>query len=263
MAKLLSVLTILFVFSASPPELYAQSWEVGTLLGGSGYIGDLNPSHILKINNAGGGIFVRRNFDGYWSARLNLALSRLSASDSDASDEQQRRRNLSFFSPLSEISLQTEFNFFDFSGGIYSRYLTPYVFTGLGISFFDPRATLNGETRKLRAYKTEGQENTYSNKALNIPLGAGLKYALTEKLTVASELGYRIVFSDYLDDVSSRYADFSSLPTDDVRRQLADRSVIKNPAGVQRGDGKPRDTYFFLFLTLSYTFKGCNCPTIR
>ncbi|MEN0057104.1 MAG: DUF6089 family protein, partial [Mucilaginibacter sp.] len=110
MPKFVAIIVFLFISY----HLQAQTWEVGGAVGGAGYIGDLNPNNPVKISGVSGAAFVARNFDGYLSARLNFTYGKISADDSKSSSEQFRDRNLSFNTPIKELSLIGQFNFMNY-----------------------------------------------------------------------------------------------------------------------------------------------------
>lgn len=263
MIKVQPFLFGVFLICVSYSPVSAQNWEIGGVVSGVGYIGDLNPVNYIQPNNIGGGVFIRRNLDSNWSIRLNASYSRVSSADSLSNNLQQRKRNLSFFSPLLEVGVLSEFNFFKFSDDINSTIFTPFIFLGMGLSQFDPRTELDGTEYRLRGIRTEGQREPYSSIALNIPFGAGVKYKLRNNWRLGGELGYRIVFSDYLDDVGGRYPDFSGLSSDNIRVKLSNRSDQVIPFGIQRGDFKTRDAYFFISVTLSFVFNVYRCPDVK
>ena len=88
----------------------AQTWEAGGFLGGTAYMGDINPVKPYKVTDPAFGIQIKRNFDGYWSAKLNYIYGKVRASDASSSNVYQLERNLDFHSPVSELSMQIEFN---------------------------------------------------------------------------------------------------------------------------------------------------------
>ncbi|MFM6976499.1 MAG: DUF6089 family protein [Sphingobacteriaceae bacterium] len=258
------LLTISFVLSGL--MLQAQSWEVGAFAGASGYMGDINPREFYRYTDLAYGAQVKRNFDGYWSAKLNLMHGNIWASDAETTSAYQKQRDLAFYSPLSEASLQVEFNFFDYTAGMSRTRITPYLFTGIGGIIFNPQRRINdGSTitnYELKDYLTEGQEKPYQTMALSIPYGIGVKYNFKGFWSLIAEVGYRTAFTDYLDDVSKNY------PTDlaaitGVRRSLSDPSYDDTLAGVQRGDYRKTDTYMFAGLSLTFTFVSRNCPVAR
>lgn len=256
-------------------NLRAQTWELGGFGGTAGYMGDLNPVKPYKVNNLALGGYVKRNFDGYWSLKLNIARGTIEADDAKSDNDYYKTRNLSFFTPITEVSLQTEFNFFNYIPSFSKRRFSPYLFTGLGFVTFNPKTNYQGEVYDLNNFGTEGQEwnDSYKKIALAIPFGAGVKYNLAGNWTLGAELGYRTAFTDYLDDVSGKYASATQLEIagepglTNLRRALADRSPeIGYPLhseGTQRGDSRKHDTYLFLGITLSYTFFSQKCPVVN
>lgn len=271
--KIIKILLLVSLVACSFPTALAQSWEIGAFGGGAGYMGDLNPVKPYSVNNMAYGIIAKRNFDGYWSLKLSVLRGKISAADSVSDNEQQRMRNLSFFSPVTEAGLQIEFNFFNYIPSLSRKKYSPYLFAGAGLVIFNPKAHYMGETYELNALLTEDQDpaNPYRKYALSVPYGAGFKYNIVRNWTLSAELGYRTTSTDYLDDVSGRYFDVSGLdpsnPADRLRIALSDRSPGKgfppNTPGTQRGDFRPRDTYFFTGFTLTYTFLSSKCPPVQ
>ena len=255
MPKFVAIVFLLFISY----HLQAQStWEIGGAIGGAGYQGDLNLNNPVKLSGLEGGLYVKRNFNGYLSAKLNYTMGRISADDSKSNSQQFRDRNLSFSDNLKEISVIGEFNFMKYIPDAGPNKYTPYIYSGIGYTTYNPHANYQGQSYSLRELRTEG-ESPYSKGTMVIPYGAGIKYNFNSKWTVAGDVGYRFTFTDYLDDVSTVYpVDPSKLPSD-VARALSDRSLQPNAPGSQRGDFKKRDTYFFIGFTISYTFVTQSC----
>jgi hypothetical protein len=258
-------LLICTLFLCLPATTFAQSWELGVNGGSAAYQGDLNTYQPFKFTDLAIGGYVKRNFNGYFSARLNYANAKIRANDQESSNQQFYNRNLSFFSPLDEVSLLGEFNFFNYVPEIGRNRFTPYIFIGAGVVSSNPQTYYQGELYQLNLYQTEGQEEPYKRSALVVPLGTGVKYNIAGKWSLGAELGMRIVHTDYLDDVSNNYPDKSLLPND-ISRALSDRSgevngIYLGAAGSQRGDFRKNDGYIFLGITLSYTFITRNCPS--
>ena len=263
---------LMVAFALALTEAKAQSWELGAFGGGAGYMGDLNPVKPYKVTGMAFGAFVKKNFDGHFGLKLNLTHGRVRAADSLSGNEDQWVRNLSFFSPVTEIGLGLEFNFFNYVPSRSRKRYSPYLFAGGGLTLFNPKTKLRGETYELSALATEGGNlnNPYRKYTLSIPFGAGLKYNFLKTWSIGAEMGYRVMFSDYLDDVSGRYPDFSGLdrrvPENALRYELADRSwergYSRRAPFTQRGDFRPRDTYFFGGITLTYTILSAKCPEV-
>ena len=253
------LVTIFVLFSSL--TLSAQSWEAGVFAGASGYMGDINPRDFYRVNDFAFGAQVKKNFDGYWSAKLNVMQGNIWSSDQQSGNAYQQSRNLRFYSPITEASLQVEFNFFDYTAGVSRAIWTPYLFTGIGGVSFNPKVNYAGKAYELKNYKTEGQTEPYQTLALSIPYGIGVKYNIKGNWSLVGELGYRTAYTDYLDDVSGNYpTDLASRPTPD--KLFSDPSGLA-VAGTQRGDGRKRDTYMFAGISLTFTFVGRNCPVVR
>jgi hypothetical protein len=145
---------------------------------------------------------------------------------------------------------------------------------GVGFVTFNPKTVYQGREYELSMFATEGQEitNAYKKTALTVPFGAGFKYNFTGKWTLGAELGYRTAYTDYLDDVSGKYAATSDLISSNesastsLRLALSDRSpevgFPRHAAGTQRGDYRAKDTYLFLGFTITYTFLTQKCPVV-
>ncbi|WP_026898615.1 type IX secretion system protein PorG [Daejeonella oryzae] len=250
----------------------AQTWEIGGFAGSSGYMGDINPIKAYKFTDFAFGGQVKRNIDGYWSFKLAAMHGNIRSDDANSPYEQQQQRNLNFYSPVTELTFQTEFNFFNYLPGLFpiagSRKFSPYIFTGIGGMMFNPKTMLNDIEYELPKYVTENANlsDAYRTYSLTVPYGAGIKYNVKGNWNVIGELGYRTAFTDYLDDVSGNYPDFSPLDQSDSftleRAALSDRSNPKiGLPNTQRGDYRKRDTYMFAGFSLTYTFVSRKCPT--
>ncbi|MEO6537065.1 MAG: DUF6089 family protein [Ferruginibacter sp.] len=177
-------------------------------------------------------------------------------------------RNLRFKSNILEAQLALEYNIFDLA----ERSFTPYVFAGIAAYHFNPFSEDSlGNRVLLRPLSTEGQglpqypdKKVYNNKQLAIPFGGGVKFVLSEKVQVSIEVGLRKLFTDYLDDVSTTYADSAFLFASKGQRAVdfAYRgNEIKGAppypvAGSQRGNAKNKDWYYTTGIKLSYLFGG-------
>jgi len=255
------IILIVFLFFIDT-QLKAQSWEVGGFAGGAGYMGDLNPNNPLKISGIAAGAMVKYNFNGYLSARLNYTFGNISGADSTSSNQQMRSRNLSFNTQLNEVSLVGEFNFMKYVPSISESAFTPFIYVGIALTGYNPRANYGGQTYALRQYGTEGQTQAYPNAAISIPYGIGVKYNFTGAWNIIADIGYRNPNTDYLDDVSGTYPDKTQLSP--IGAALSDRSGEKTgnylgTIGSQRGDLRGRDTYLFIGFTISYTFITPKC----
>ncbi|MGE9516715.1 MAG: DUF6089 family protein [Solitalea-like symbiont of Acarus siro] len=271
-------IAVIIILLNKPLQTVAQlsfPWhEAGLISGMSGYIGDLNPDKYLKFNNMLIGLTYKYNFNHRNSVRVNLVHTKIQADDKQSKNEWQKRRNLNFFSPLTEIIVAYELNFFEYSPTMYQGlFITPYINLGIGAFRFDPQTYLNGQIYHLRNYSTEGQDQKggnektmkkYSLYNVSIPVSLGLKFNLSKQINIFSELSYKFTLTDYLDDVSTNYA---YIPTDSdqgkIGASLADRSpelgYNSNIIGSQRGDSSKKDMYMFVIIGITINFGIPEC----
>ncbi len=242
----------------------AQYNEVGILLGASNYKGELSP-HLFNtdfLHFAAGG-FYRHNWNRHWSYHFELNYGRISGDDALATTGFERNRNLSFYTDILELSPLIEFNFFPYETGNSEFPFTPYLFTGLSVFHFNPKAELNGVAVDLQPLGTEGQglngTSLYNRITFALPFGGGIKINLGN-FGLGVEVGARRTYTDYLDDVSTTYPDPLKLMAarGPVAVALSDRSILKGDTstnfpsitGKQRGFSKDNDWYVFAGVTI-------------
>ncbi|HLY70206.1 MAG TPA: DUF6089 family protein [Puia sp.] len=233
--------------------------QVGILGGGSGYSGDLTSDNIsLKTIRGAGGVQARYIIGDYISIRGGINYSRVGAKDKESGDSSILSRNLSFETNILEANVVGEVNLL--SPEVFSVY--PYLFLGVGYFHFNPYTYDNsGKKVYLRPLSTEGEglpgtgKKMYSLNQICIPLGAGFKWNLSQDFTVGFELGLRKLFTDYLDDVSTRYPNYNELLTDRGIEavSLSYRGTGDFPSGRLRGNYKKKDTYYTFGLNLFYS----------
>ena len=210
------------------------------------------------------------------SARLNFLAGRIEGHDSFSSSEAALQRNLNFKSPINELSLQLEFNFFDYAIGNEKRKFSPYLFLGIAGFKFNPQGQLaNGAWVALQPLGTEGQgleggasKKKYKLIQLSIPFGVGAKVNLSKNIGISFEWGMRKTFTDYLDDVSKKYYDPTVLAATRgaTAGVLSDPSIGTDPGfsntGRQRGNPTNKDWYSFvgIALTIKLKEKRETCP---
>ncbi|HSV87283.1 MAG TPA: DUF6089 family protein [Bacteroidales bacterium] len=234
-------------------KAFGQRHEIGTLFGGTYYLGDLNPVKQFALTRIALGGMYRINFNQHLAARASVFYG--SVEGNDALLRFNPNRNLRFVSEIFEASGQFEINFLQFTPGNFQTPFTPFIFLGGGILRFYPKAQIpdNGVLRwtSLHGLQTEGID--YSRTAYTLLFGGGLKFNITKRLTGSIEWGLRRAGTDYLDDVSSFYPDMSMLAPDDPRRILSDPSLINagQNAGLLRGNPNTNDWYSFAGFGLS------------
>src|SRR3989338_4105674 len=101
-----SLFFVLIVCSAHVQAQFhtaASRSELGVMLGGSTYLGDLNQFIPFRQTHPAGGILYRYNVNPRMAVRVNATYGRVSASDAQSTEALNKARNLSFFSDIYEV----------------------------------------------------------------------------------------------------------------------------------------------------------------
>jgi len=280
-------------------------FEAGISLGPSNFLGDLG-------GNAGRGTkFIKDNnfpmtkfiFGAYLTYQPNewlgfrLALNRGTIGGDDAIikgkgglEEARKYRNSDFRSRITEAMILAEIYPTVFLEGdptdVWGR-LRPYIAIGAGIFHFNPQGTdpKTGAWVDLKPLHTEGEgfaeypgRKEYKLTQVNIPMGIGAKYFLSESMNLSLEILHRTTFTDYIDDVSTTYIDpasfYAHMPL--AQAQLAERMANKSgnngattpyAAGSKRGTATNNDAYFSVNVKLGFRlgrggndYSSTRCP---
>jgi len=282
-------LLLFFIAAFSCTASFSQI-QLGVFTGLSNYQGDL----IDKPYQAGKfalGFTAGYQFSERIALRTGLTFAKVGGADSLSAQANLRQRNLSFQSSIVEFSVRGEYNVFNIS----NMRWTPYAFGGLAVYHFNPYTfDANDQQVFLKPLSTEGQglsqypeRKPYSLTQVALPLGGGIKYAISDNLHLGLEVGFRKLFTDYLDDVSTTYADpldlFNAKGAKAVEVSYrSDEVPGGNPLypakGEQRGGAEQKDWYYFTGLHLSFNLgelgnssndrggrsgkKGYGCPGV-
>ena len=264
---------IIFTFLIAVAGLsgFSQQHELGLMGGVSYYVGDLNPYGHFMQSKPAGGIMYRYNMNSRMAVRVNAIFGSLTAADSIIGYNEDR--NLSFRSPLMEFGAIYELSYYKFKIGHDKDFYTPYLFAGVSFFKFNPQGYYKGDWYNLQSLGTEGQGTTaypsrspYNLAGFAIPFGIGFKVGLGSSTVLGLEWGLRKTFTDYIDDVSTTYADPSVLMSQntEVAAALADPSdgIETEKTGFQRGNSATKDWYSFAGFTLTFKIKdkSDSCP---
>ncbi|MEP6646647.1 MAG: DUF6089 family protein, partial [Saprospiraceae bacterium] len=243
------------IFIAQIRSFGQKGYELGVLGGVSYYIGDINPNYSLKTPGPSLEFISRYNFNTRTSLRFDVGAGRLIGKDKLSENQFQKARNLSFRTDYADASFDLEFNFFNYVHGSRNQNFTPYIFGGLALTYYNPRAELDGTWYGLRYLGTEGQTegSEYGQIASALSYGLGFKMDFNYEWSFNVELSARQTSTDYLDDVSTVYPDMALLAArhGDIAVLLSDRSPelgiepIGQP-GRQRGVSGDKDSYYSL-----------------
>jgi len=241
------------------PLTYAQqSGDLGVMGGVSYYIGDLNPSMPFRMSKPAYGILYRQNFNSRVSLRAHGF--RGTVAGSDAVSKANPERNLNFESTITEAGLQLEINFFEYYIGSKMHSISPYLFGGAAVFFFEPYGNVQGTKVGLQPLTTEGQAKPYNLYAFSMPFGLGVKYSMSKLIGIGAEWGMRKTSTDYLDDVSKTYyLDLAGAnPASASIKQLASDPLLTHNNGMQRGNSRDTDWYSFAGVSVTVKIRMLN-----
>jgi hypothetical protein len=254
--------SIIFVLATN--ICIGQEWQAEIMAGISGYNGDLTQHRIsIKQMRPAFNLNIKYHSGDVLDMRVGLGYGKVVADDKNNTHADLKRRNLNFKSNIIELNVIADVNLFD--PEVYTSY--PYLFGGVGLFHFNPY-TYDNDNKKtyLRPLSTEGEGLTeypgrkkYSLVQFCLPVGAGWKWHINETWDVSYELGFRVLLTDYLDDVSKPYVNLDVLATEKGPKaaELAYRGAPPFLyEGGMRGNSGINDTYFFSGIKLAMNLEN-------
>jgi Domain of unknown function (DUF6089) len=197
-----------FLLNFLNPAPAQDQFEVGGLIGVSGYLGDLNKSDWFSVEpKLAYGALIRYNFSPRLAVRASFLHGALSGRDSHYDD--RAFRNFSTRSPFNELTLQMEWslwrmlpkrvklNFFPL--------FSPFVFVGGGAVYTNPKPNMSQMLvvkPDIAAGVAADIAAEYAKVHFIVPFGIGVKYRFQPQWLLTVESGFRMSSSDYLDGIS-------------------------------------------------------------
>ena len=280
----LSAFFLTRIVSLQSQNIYTSSFfEAGITMAPSNFLGDLGGNYgrgttFLKDNNFPMtrlmlGAYIAFHPTQWLGIRFAGNTGKLEGDDAiidgkGGMEEARKVRNSNFRSELREAFVVAEIYptvFFEADPDGLFRKVRPYGVIGAGVFHFNPqgRDSKSGEWVYLKPLRTEGQgfeeypeRKEYKLTQLNIPMGFGIKYFLSDRASISLEVIHRKTFTDYIDDVSTNYVDptlfYKYLPASQA--QLSERMNNKtDPSGLasslfgpgaKRGNPNMNDAYY-------------------
>jgi hypothetical protein len=205
--KLFFTTSLLYSCCLLQAQLTVSKYAFGINAGTFVYQGDLTPSAVGSFKTPGFalGINASRYLNNKFSARLDLNFGKLKGDDAAYKNPAWRQeRNFAFKTPVTELIGSLVW---DALGR--ERKFSPYLFAGLGYSFLNIKrdySNFNGEYFATETATIEGLNDDIAHRLPKglpiVPAGIGLRYLLTNSLSLISEASYRYISSDYLDGFS-------------------------------------------------------------
>lgn len=278
-----ALLTITGVQTAQSQPLKKNFFEAGITVGPSNFLGDLGGTSgrgmtFLKDNNFPttklmGGAFITYHPNAYFGIRLAANIGQLAGDDAlikgkGGMEEARKIRNANFKSNIQEVFVAAEIYpsvILEGTPDVTAYKFRPYALIGVGAFHFNPQGKdlTTGQWINLRDLRTEGQgfnefpdRKVYKLTQINIPMGVGVKYYVSERLSMSLEIVHRKTFTDYIDDVSTTYIDpalyynYMSPEQAQYAERLANKTDASGVAsstfgaGDQRGNPYQNDSYY-------------------
>lgn len=190
-----------------------KAWEVGFNVGSSFYQGDLHcttDDELGRFDNGGFayGLEVKKNLNSNFAVALAFGQNNISGSDLDFSQASGHpQRGLSFENTVTTIGLQADYK----PLGHKNNMIDPYIFAGLASVSGSADVTRNNAL-PMPVDDAVSADLMESAAGLAFPMGVGVNYNTTDKLTIGLEFGMVVGTNDYLDGVSKaaseEYNDF-------------------------------------------------------
>lgn len=196
-----------FLFSQ---QTKSSKYEVGIAVGGFIYQGDLAPSRLGSWKTIRPGLILHgsRKINSTLAVRLNFSWASLRGNDAKYSTPSyHQQRNFNFRTPLIELTPQIVWSPMGWEE--VGPKLTPYAFAGAGLGFTRIRRDWSNFNPLHFGLEEDLPQRILLDAAHRtpvllpvIPVGAGIRYAVSPQIVLNAELNYRTTFTDYLDGFS-------------------------------------------------------------
>ena len=214
MNNIINKISIAIIISFCYNTVLAQNnvarYEVGVAISAFIYQGDLTTHRFGSVETIRIGInlYGSKIISPSFMLRTNLAIGSLKGDDAKYNNpEFRKQRNFNFRSPVLEVAQLLVWNLFEKNYD--DNGFSPYLFGGAGLSFLKIKrdwsnfnAAYFGDGSDLPNQIAIDAQHSLPKLIPVIPLGAGIRLGLTERITINAESAYRLTLTDYLDGFS-------------------------------------------------------------
>jgi hypothetical protein len=233
----LQIGSVFFTHTVRAQSQNYRTSEIGLGVGGTSYKGEISPNYRFLNNRPALTVFYKKDVSKPLVLRAGLLLGLMRAHDEDVDRPLNQLRRADMITNLAELSAGIDYNFLNYYDQRQRIRWTPYFFIGAAVANYNNKVVL--QDNLIKPF-----ENGF---VLSIPLGIGVKYALSRHWNLGLEVAARkTVFKagekvDYL-----KNKNHSSNPPDQL--------PYANPYD--------KDWYFYNGISLSYTFYKLICPDV-
>ncbi|MDD4745959.1 MAG: DUF6089 family protein [Salinivirgaceae bacterium] len=198
-----------------------KEYEIGGMLGGATYFGEVNTTNLIHQVRPGAFLFGRYNIHKQLALRANLGFAMLGGNDQYSGFEYQNQREIAFSSSLISLSSNVEFNFLPFKADRAKSVFSPYLTVGLETTLvnfsFDAKVLNN----------------------ISLPFGVGFKLNLPKRWNAGIEYIIHKTFRDDLDRLDNPL--------------FSEQDVFQYK---QRANSRNKDWYTFFGIYIAYKLKS-------
>ena len=186
------IFSILFICVTSISV--AQINEIGLVIGGSNYVGDIGRTNYIYPSALAGGLIYKWNLNPRIAFRGNLNYLPITAKDSQSENIVRKERDLKFNNTIHELAVGIEYNFYEYDLSNPEKSSTPYILL--------QAAAINYKNASSEI--TVGTYNYSRKTTFSIPFGVGFKGALSGNFAYAIETKFTYLLEDDLDYSTKR-----------------------------------------------------------
>jgi opacity protein-like surface antigen len=217
-----------YIMTCTAAAAQEYKYETGGMAGTAMYLGDANETSLLRGWHPAGGLVYRYNLNFRWALKAGLLMGKVSGDTKNEATVFPDQAQVAFERNFFELGGQIEFNFLPYSDKysyLNTRKISPYLFTGLGLTLAPGEDTFFG---------------------LNLPMGMGVKYKIMHKVNLGVEYAVHRLFGDAFDAPRS-----------------GEGFHLNNPYHVQQGMFKNKDWYNTLLFSITWEFglRDKRCTT--
>ncbi len=213
------ILSVWILLTGATAVAQEYKYEIGGMAGMSMYMGDANPNSFFQGWNPSAGAVFRKNYNFRWAFKADLLMGKVSGDTKNTKNVFPGGAQTSFDRTFFDLGGQMEFNFLPYSDKfayLNTSRIAPYLLAGLGITV------------------APGDNQTFFG--INMPLGAGVKYKIKNRVNLGLEYSVRRLFSDGFDAPNSKGFN------------------LDNPYKMDSGMFKNKDWYTLLMFSVTWDF---------
>ena len=187
----LTMLLAVVVMATQAQDEPEYRLEIGAGAGTVGYLGDYNASLFGELQPMGV-VMAKYKANPHMAVALSAGFGKLQGSSAKAETWYPEGESYEFSKSLIDVGLRFEYNVWAYGTGREyrgARKLAPFITLGLG-------SAIHGDPEK--------------GLAVNLPIGAGVKYKLAERVNLTAEWRVHFTLSDLLDGKEDPYGIKSS-----------------------------------------------------